>query len=203
MGDTIFYTISHKLISVYTKVRIFQEEVTKWVYSFIPYYIYSIDYISDDENTVKNIYKHRKMSEWINTSFCKDLSGYLRIKYWDIDRRQFTDIILHTKHIMKGLKSNDISILWAYSHEGIIKLLLDYIKKNKEIEILEMFINKKSIYKSHKFLIPSISVKENLTPSSLVAFYMPELFMKEDDIIFMYYNDILDEIEVKNNNYIS
>ena len=39
MNDSIFYNITQTLFSVYTKAVIFKEEVTKWVYSFTPYYI--------------------------------------------------------------------------------------------------------------------------------------------------------------------
>lgn len=203
MNNNLFLYITKNVFNVYTTAKRVQENLTKWIYSFVPYYIESIDYISDNDNEVKNIYKHRNMKEWISTSFNKELSGYFRIHYWDVNKQKLTDMILHTKHVMKGLKNTDITTLWAYSHEGIIKLLLDYIKQNKRIEILEMSINKKSIYRSHKYIIPSISVGENLTPNSLVAFYMPELLMKEDDIIFIYHNDILDEIQIKNNSFIS
>lgn len=203
LNNEIFLNISKNVFNIYTKVRRVQESLIKWVYSFIPYYIESIDFISDNNYEVKNIYKHKKMTEWISTKFSNELSGYLRIHYWDINKQKLTDMILHTKHIIKGLKSTDITTMWAYSHEGIIKLLLDYIKQNKKIEILEMSINKQSIYKSHKYIIPSLSISENMTPNSLVAFYMPELFIKEDDIIFIYYNDNLDEITIVNNNFIS
>lgn len=172
----------------YVPVKRFQEECYKKLFPYT--YIYEFSYIPHGSFKM-----HRYITDFSN------LNGFIFLKYWDPSVRESYCILLETEHLLKALYIKDTKLIQYISHEGIITLCNDYIKKVKKQDILDIQLNDKNIYDSCKSYLPSLSIANNITPLVLSILHAKE-FSQDKEIIVKYYDYFLNETIVKNNSYI-
>lgn len=194
MFETFFKTI----IQVYTPLKAFQERATTWVYSWIPYFIYEVEYNPEDTQSVTKMYDSKHKIPWARHRFGK-LEGYLSIKYWNQETQEPERMILHTRHIQKALHTESIDHLWAFSEEGLILLLQNYISEQKGCTMIDVRYGDINLYKEHRSLIPSLCIPKNLTPDVISRFIKRETGGSSE---FFYYNEDVKEFPVKPSEYI-
>lgn len=194
----MFETFLKKIIQVYTPLKVFQERATSWVYSWIPFFIYEVEYNPEDTQSVTKIYDSKQKISWSRHRFGK-LEGYLSIKYWNQETQEPERMILHTHHVQKALHIDSIEYLWAFSEEGFTLLLQKYLSEQKSCTMIDVQYGDTNLYKEHRSLIPSFCVPKNLTPVVLSRFINMETNESSE---FIYYNEDVKEVSVKPSEYI-
>lgn len=186
-------TMLRTIIRVYTPLKMMQEKAVHWVYSWVPYFLYEVEYNpSDTEDSVINIYNSKRNIPWVKQRFGK-LDGYLSFKYWNHDTQEPERIILHTNHVIKALQIDSIENIWAYSEEGMILLFHEYMKKNKQCNMIDIRYGDTDIYREYRSLLPSICLSKNVTPVVLARF----LKLKENSTTeLVYYDEDVKEVRV-------
>lgn len=191
-------TFLRTIIRVYTPIKAFQERATNWVYSWIPYFMYEVEYNPIHTQSVTKIYDSKHKIPWVKHRFGK-LEGYLSFKYWNQDTQEPERMILHTNHIQKALHIDSIEHLWAFSEEGILMLLRKYIEETRSYTMIDVTYGTTNIYKEYRSLVSSLCVPKNITPSILPLFIETEA---DNSTELIYCTEDVKEICVKPTEYI-
>lgn len=191
-------TFLRTIIRVYTPIKAFQERATNWVYSWIPYFIYEVEYNPIHTQSVTKVYDSKHKIPWVKHRFGK-LEGYLSFKYWNQETQEPERMILHTNHVQKALHIDSIEHLWAFSEEGMLLLLRQYIQEKKVCTMIDVKYGTTNIYQEYRSLVPSLCLPKNVIPSILSLFIETDA---DESTELMYCNEDVKEISVKSTEYI-
>lgn len=204
----ISFTLCRWMMKIYTPFKYKQEQITRWILSWIPTYIHQVFYIPDKSSYVTEIFKYHLNQSWSwpNHNFTEFKPGYYLFVYWNNQTYQMERILMHSDHIIKALKITDLQDLWAFSEHGLIHLLVCYLKNNSHQSIIDLFLEKENVFsKLHKYL-PSFELSRNVTARLVYLIYQCEksqrIDLKQEDFKITFYTDTLDEINVQEDDYL-
>lgn len=199
-------TLCRLVMKIYTPIKYKQEQLTRWILSWVPTYIHQVFYIPDKSSYMTQVFKHQLQQSWSNHQQHEFQSGYYLFVYWNNHTYQMERILMHTNHILKALRIQDLQDIWAFSDHGLINLLSRYLKKHSVNSILDLFINNENVYsKLHKYLL-SFQLSKNVTARLVHLMYQCEkeiqIDIKQEDFKVIFYTDTLDEVRINQDEYL-
>ena len=199
-------TLCRWMMKVYTPIKYKQEQITRWILSWVPTYIHQVFYIPEKSSYMTEIFKHHLHQSWSNHRLPEFKSGYYLFVYWNNHTYQMERILMHSEHIMKALRITDLQDLWAFSDHGLIDLMVRYLKKHSQQSIIDLFLETENVFSQlHKYL-PSFQLPRNATARLVHLIYQCEknhqIDIKQEDFKVIFYTDTLDEIKVQEDDYL-
>lgn len=200
------FTLCRWIMKIYTPFKYKQEQITRWVLSWVPTYIHQVFYIPDKSSYMTQIFKHNSYQSWSDHSIKEFKSGYYLFVYWNNHTYQMERILMHSDHILKAVKLTELQNIWAFSDHGLIDLMVQYLKKNSQQSIIDLFLENDNVFsKLHKYL-PSFELPKNVTARLIYLIYQCEkdqcIDLKQEDFKVIFYTDTLDEIKVQEDDYL-
>lgn len=200
------YTLCRWIMKIYTPFKYKQEQLTKWVLSWVPTYIHQVFYIPDKSSYMVEIFKHTSYQCWSNKTMKELKSGYYLFVYWNNHTYQMERILIHSEHILKALALTDLQNMLAFTDHGLIDLMVKYLKNNAVQSIIDLFLETDNIFsKLHKYL-PSFELPRNVTARLIYLIYQCEnnkmIDIKQEDFKVIFYTDTLDEFKIEQDNYL-
>lgn len=199
-------TLCRWAMKIYTPIKYKQEQLTRWILSWVPTYIHQVFYIPEQSSYMTQIFNYRLQNSWSNHPNQTFKPGYYLFVYWNNHTYQMERIFMHTDHILKALGIQNLQDLWAFSDHGLIDLLNRYLKKHATNSILDLFIKDENGFLSlHKYL-PSFQLPRNVTARLVHMIYQCELDqpidLKQEDFKITFYTDTLDEFTICQDDYL-
>lgn len=193
-------------MKIYTPFKYKQEQLTKWVLSWVPTYIHQVFYIPDKSSYMVEIFKHTSYQCWSNKTMKELKSGYYLFVYWNNHTYQMERILIHSEHILKALALTDLQNMLAFTDHDLIDLMVKYLKNNAVQSIIDLFLETDNIFsKLHKYL-PSFELPRNVTARLIYLIYQCEnnkmIDIKQEDFKVIFYTDTLDEFKIEQDNYL-
>ena len=193
-------------MGIYTPIKYKQEQLQRWLYSFIPVYIQQVFYIPENSTNIEEIYKCSSGYEWNHMMTYDFKDGYYLFTFWNQDKYMIDRIVLHSTHIKAALHIKDIKYIWAFNPSSFMYLLKKYQEKNRKESILDIFLNDKNTYKDLVKYVPSMEISKNITARIVYILNQCEkkeiIDSKQEDYNVKYYTETLKEIERKEDEYL-
>lgn len=186
------------LMKIYTPIKYKQEQLKKWMYSFIPMYIIQVLYIPEESSTISPLYNCSEYFAWSKQKNRVFPEGFYLFSFWDHDTQSIEKIILHSSHIKNALHITDFDYMWGYADDALIYILKNYIKTTSIREsMIDLSLNKKSVFKSLNSYKSSFEINKNITPRVLYLIHQCELNLpvneKQEDYMCSYFTEELEE----------
>lgn len=198
--------IARAIMSIYTPLKYKQEQLYRWLYSFIPVYIQQVFYIPECSTYIEEIYKFSSGQEWSQTITHEFKDGYYLFTFWNQEKYIIDRLILHSTHIKSALHLTDLKNIWAFHPGPLIYLFKNYLDKYRKENILDMFLNDKNVYKDLVKYVPSMEISKNITARIVYILNQCEkqemIDSKQEDYKVKYYTESLEEIERKEDEYL-
>jgi hypothetical protein len=202
----IHLQLARVLMSIYTPIKYKQEQLQRWLYSFIPAYIQQVFYIPENSTYIQEIYKFSSGKEWNQMITHEFKEGYYLFTFWNQDKYIIDRIVLHSTHIKTALHIKDLKYLWAFQPGSFIYLLKKYQEDNRKENILDIFLNDTNVYKDLVKYVPSMEISKNITARIVYILNQCEkqemIDSKQEDYRVKYYTETLEEIERKEDEYL-
>lgn len=198
--------IAKVFMSIYTPLKYKQEQLQRWLCSFIPMYIQQVFYIPENSTFIEEIYKFSSGEEWNQQKKRDFKDGYYLFTFWNQDKYMIDRLLMHSTHIKAALHINDLKHLWAFHPGSMMSLLKAYQETNRKETILDMFLNDNNVYKDLVKYIPSMELSKNITPRIVYILNQCEkqafIDSKQEDYEVRYYTETLEEIQRKEDEYL-
>lgn len=186
------------LMKIYTPIKYKQEQLKKWMYSFIPMYIIQVLYIPEESSSLNKLYNCSDYFGWSKQKNRIFSEGFYLFSFWDHETHSIEKIILHSSHIKNALHITDLDYMWGYADDALIYILKNYMKNNSIREsMIDLTFNSKSIFKSLSAYKLSFEINKNITPRVLYLINQCELNLpideKLEDYNCSYFTEELEE----------
>uniref|UniRef100_A0A6C0CTZ8 Uncharacterized protein n=1 Tax=viral metagenome TaxID=1070528 RepID=A0A6C0CTZ8_9ZZZZ len=194
-------------MQIYTPIKYKQEQLTRWILSWIPTYIHQVFYIPERSSYITKIFNYRLKQQLLSNHPDNEFkSGYYLFVYWNNHTYQMERIFMHTDHMFKALDIQDLQDVWGFSHHDLIDLLNRYLKKHATKSIIDIFIKDDNCFSIlHKYL-PSFQLPKNATARLVHIIYQCETEqphdLKQEDFKVTFYTDTLDEFTINQDDYL-
>jgi hypothetical protein len=161
----------------YVGTRIFRAFafVKKTIRMMQPSHVISLVHIDPYGKTITPIFKKGFSNDW-SKSFTKLMfisnDGYYVFKLWNACTLSHEHIILNKHHICEALGIKYPSIIWVFSEFGLVSMLSSYVqmmsRRSSDFNLFAVMINGSDASFSIHPYIRSITIPQNITPSSLI-----------------------------------
>jgi len=199
-------TLCRWAMKIYTPIKYKQEQLRRWILSWVPTYIHQVFYIPEQSSYMTQIFNYRLQQSWSNHPNQTFKPGYYLFVYWNNHNYQMERILIHSDHMLKALGIQELQDIWTFSDHGFIDLLNRYLKKHSTNSILDLFIDTENVFSIlHKYL-PSFQLPKNATARLVHLIYQCELDqpldLKQEDFKIKFYTDMLDEFTIEQDDYL-
>jgi len=202
----ITLTLLNFLMKLYTPIKYRQEKITQWVYSWIPTYILQVMYIPEQSSEMIELYSCTHTTVWSKQDVREFKEGFYLFNYWNGTTLRMERLILHSNHLKQALHIGSLNVLWMFDEAAMINTLIHYIKSTQSTEIIDLFLNKKPIYKTMSPYKQCMGLSKNMTPRVVYLMYQCEMSLpideKEEDYHVTYFTSTLEECVVKHDDYL-
>ena len=193
-------------IGIIIPIKYKQEQLARWILSWIPTYIHQVFYVTEQSSYMTQIFNYRLHKSWSNPPIQEFKPGYYLFVYWNNHTRQMERILIHSDHMLKALGIQELQDLWAFSDHGLIDLLNRYLKKHSNNTILDLFINTENVFSILHRYLPSFQLPRNATARLVHLIYQCELDqpidLKQEDFKIKFYTDTLGEFSIEQDDYL-
>lgn len=199
-------TLLNLFMKLYTPIKYRQEKCIQWVYSWIPTYILQVMYIPEQSSKLTEIYCCTGSSSWPKQTQREFKEGFYVFNYWNGTTYKMERLVFHSNHLMKALHIDSLDVLWMFDEAALVHTLNDYVKHTSNTEIIDLFLNKKTVYKSMSPYKQCMGLPKNMTARILYLMYQCEMNLpideKEEDDQVTYFTSTLEEYVVKHDDYL-
>lgn len=189
-------------MNLYTPIKYRQERLVQWFYSWVPSYLFQVLYIAENSMAIEEIYssEHFKGNDgqWSKQAPKTFPKGFYLFQFWNVEKIKIERILLHSDHLLNACQLSSLDALWMLDEEALMKCLLEYLHTHKKrIEIIDLYLNKKPIFKRMKEFHTSLGIPYNWTPRLIYLMDQCQqgqpIDDKQEDLQVMYFTWDLEE----------
>ena len=194
-------------MNLYTPIKYRQERLVQWFYSWVPTYLFQVLYISEESMNIQEIYTSEKSTQWSKQAPKTFPKGFYLFQFWNVEKTKIERIMLHSDHLLKACQLTSLDALWMLDEEALMKCLLEYLHTHrKRIEMIDLYLNKKPIFKHMKEFHTSLGIPYNWTPRLVYLMFQclrqSPINDKQEDLHVMYFTWDLEECVKTNDEFL-